>query len=184
MVEDTNVNADALTETNENEDGSVELKTYDAEYVKKLKAEAKEYRQAKAALKKEYEEVKAKLEALEAEKLTETEKDKKRIAELEKTLNEITNSIKQKEMDNLILKTTVGKNFVDTETAILLIKKELENEEEINEQTVSKVIDNLIKSKPFLVSQTSVNPSEGNFAKQNAEPAQDLKKMWEKILKS
>ena len=180
-MEDIKANAEVLAE--DEDESSVEQKAYDAEYVKKLKAEAKEYRQAKAALKKEYEETKAKLEALEAEKLTETEKDKKRIAELEKTLNDITNSIKQKEIDNLVLKATVGKNFVDIETATLLIKKELENEEEINEQIVSKVIDNLIKSKPFLVSQSSVNPSEGNFAKQNTEPAQDLKKMWEKFLR-
>ena len=162
----------------EENDSSDELKTYDAEYVKKLKAEAKEYRTSKAALKKELEEVKTKLEALEAEKLTETEKDKKRIAELEKALNDINSTIKAKDIDNLILKAITGKNLVDADTAALLIKKELEGEEEVNEASVNKAIDNLIKSKPFLVGSTSASVSDGNFARTNKEPIKDANKMF------
>lgn len=168
------VAADVAAEENESSD---ELKTYDAEYVKKLKAEAKEYRTSKAAVKKEFEEVKAKLEALEAEKLTETEKDKKKIAELEKALSDINGTIKAKDIDNLILKASIGKNFVDADTASLLIKKELEDAEEINEASVNKAIDNLIKNKPFLVGGTSANPSDGNFAKTSKEPAKDANKI-------
>ena len=169
------VAADVAAEENESSD---EQKTYDAEYVKKLKAEAKEYRTSKAALKKEFEEVKTKLEAIEAEKLTETEKDKKRIAELEKALSDINNTIKAKDIDNLILKASIGKNFVDAETATLLIKKELEGEEEVNEASVNKAIDSLIKSKPFLVGSTSASVSDGNFARTNKEPIKDANKMF------
>ena len=169
------VAADVAAEENESSD---EQKTYDAEYVKKLKAEAKEYRTSKAALKKEFEEVRTKLEALEAEKLTETEKDKKRIAELEKALSDINGTIKAKDIDNLILKASIGKNFVDAETAALLIKKELEDAEEINEASVGKAIDNLIKSKPFLVGGTSTNISDGNFAKTTKEPSKDPNRMF------
>jgi len=169
------VAADVAAEENESSD---EQKTYDAEYVKKLKAEAKEYRTSKAALKKEFEEVKAKLEALEAEKLTETEKDKKRIAELEKALSDINNTIKAKDIDNLILKAITGKNLVDADTAALLIKKELEGEEEVNEASVNKAIDSLIKSKPFLVGSTSASVSDGNFARTNKEPIKDANKMF------
>jgi predicted RNase H-like nuclease (RuvC/YqgF family) len=162
----------------EENDSSDEQKSYDAEYVKKLKAEAKEYRTSKAALKKEFEEVKTKLEALEAEKLTETEKDKKKIAELEKALNDINGTIKAKDIDNLILKASIGKNFVDAETAALLIKKELEDAEEINDASVNKAIDSLIKSKPFLVGGTSTNISDGNFAKTTKEPSKDPNRMF------
>ena len=172
MVEE-NVNSEELTE-----ESSDEQKTYDAEYVKKLKAEAKEYRTSKAALKKEFEEVRTKLEALEAEKLTETEKDKKRIAELEKALSDINGTIKAKDIDNLILKASIGKNLIDAETAALLIKKELEDAEEINEASVGKAIDNLIKSKPFLVGGTSANISDGNFAKTTKEPSKDPNRMF------
>jgi len=169
------VAADVAAEENESSD---EQKTYDAEYVKKLKAEAKEYRTSKAALKKEFEEVRTKLEALEAEKLTETEKDKKRIAELEKALSDINGTIKAKDTDNLILKASIGKNFVDADAASLLIKKELEDAEEINEASVGKAIDNLVKSKPFLVGGTSTNISDGNFAKTTKEPSKDPNRMF------
>jgi predicted RNase H-like nuclease (RuvC/YqgF family) len=169
------VAAEVAAEENESSD---EQKSYDAEYVKKLKAEAKEYRTSKAALKKEFEEVKTKLEALEAEKLTETEKDKKKIAELEKALSDINSTIKAKDIDNLILKASIGKNFVDAETAALLIKKELEDAEEINDASVNKAIDSLIKSKPFLVGGTSTNISDGNFAKTTKEPSKDPNRMF------
>ena len=179
MVDDK-VITDVVTDDDE-PDGS---KTYDAEYVKKLKAEAKEYRQAKAAEKKEKEEIKAKLDALEAEKLTATEKDKKKIAELEKQLADITGSIKAAGIDNLILKNAAGKNFVDIDTVSMLVKKELEAEEEVNDATVVKVIDNLIKTKPFLISSGNVNPSSGNFSKQDGDPVKDANAAMVEFLKS
>lgn len=160
-----NVNPEGLAEDGLDEPEGNEPKIYDADYVKKLKAEAKEYRQSKAALKKEYEEVKAKLDALEAEKLSDAEKKELKIKEYEAQLAELSKSAKEKEIDNLILKSVVGKNFVDIDTVSLLIKKELEAEEEINDKVVSKVVDNLIKNKPFLIASTSANPSDGNFPK-------------------
>ena len=164
-----NVNPEGLAEDGLDEPEGNEPKIYDADYVKKLKAEAKEYRQSKAALKKEYEEVKAKLDALEAEKLSDAEKKELKIKEYEAQLAELSKSAKEKEIDNLILKSVVGKNFVDIDTVSLLIKKELEAEEEINDKVVSKVVDNLIKNKPFLIASTSANPSDGNFPKNKQE---------------
>jgi hypothetical protein len=43
--------------------------------------------------------------------------------------------------------------------------------EEINEESVGKVIESLIKSKPFLVGSTSASVSDGNFARTNKEAA-------------
>lgn len=171
-MDEKEINSEELTD-----ESSDEQKTYDAEYVKKLKAEAKEYRQSKAQIKKEYEETKARLDALEAEKLTDAEKKDKRVKELEAELDNIKSSAKAREIDNLILKSINGKNIVDVETAMLLIHKELTSEEEINDKVVSKVVENIIKLKPFLVNSSSVTPSDGNFHKQNNEPAADPKKI-------
>lgn len=182
MTEDKKVDTDVSTDDDniDEPDGS---KTYDAEYVKKLKAEAKEYRQAKAAEKKEKEEYKAKLEAIEAEKLTEAEKDKKKITELEKQLTDIQGSIKAKDIDNLILKSLSGKNIVDGEAAELLIKKELTELDDVTPEAVTKIVDKLIKDKPYLISSTPVNPSDGNFAKQDNEPAKNPDKMFGEFLR-
>jgi len=176
---------DNKEETNTEElDEKEEEEVFTKDYVRKLREEAKAYRQSKAAEKKEKEEIKAKLDALEAEKLTATEKDKKKIAELEKQLADITGSIKAAGIDNLILKNAAGKNFVDIDTVSMLVKKELEAEEEVNDATVVKVIDNLIKTKPFLISSGNVNPSSGNFSKQDGDPKQDANKAFENFLKS
>lgn len=166
------------------DDDSDESKTYDAEYVKKLKAEAKSYRQDKAAMKKEYEDTKAKLDALEAAKLTETEKDKKRIAELEKKLIDTEQGIKAKDIDNLIVEAISDKNIIDKNVAKLLIRAELSGEEEINEKVVSKVVDKLIKDKPYLVSTNQVIPSDGNFAKTTGDPIKDANASMVKFLQS
>jgi hypothetical protein len=182
VVDKTN-SVDSVESEINNSEELEENKVFTAEDIKAIQLEAKTYRKEKAAVKKEFEEVKAKLEALEAEKLTETEKDKKKIAELEKALSDINGTIKAKDTDNLILKASIGKNFVDADTASLLIKKELEDAEEINEASVGKAIDNLIKSKPFLVGGTSANPSDGNFAKANNEPAKNPDAMFGEFLR-
>jgi len=175
---------DNKEETNTEELDEKEEEVFTKDYVRKLREEAKAYRQSKAAEKKEKEEIKAKLDALEAEKLTATEKDKKKIAELEKQLADITGSIKATGIDNLILKNAAGKNFVDLDTVSMLVKKELEAEEEVNDATVVKVIENLIKTKPFLISSGNPNPSSGNFGKQDGEPAKDANASMVEFLKS
>lgn len=182
MVDKTN-SVDSVESEINNSEELEENKVFTAEDIKAVQLEAKTYRKEKAALKKELEEVKTKLEALESEKLTETEKDKKKIAELEKALSDINGAIKAKEIDNLILKASMGKNFVDAETATLLIKKELEGVEEINEESVGKVIESLIKSKPFLVGSTSASVSDGNFARTNKEPAKNPDAMFGEFLR-
>lgn len=174
---------DQVTTDEVTEESSDEQKTYDAEYVKSLREEAKSYRKDKAALKKEFEDTRKKLEALEAEKLTDTEKKEKRIKELEGELEKIQGLIKQKEVDNLVLKAVSGKNIVDIETATLLIQKELASEEEVTSDTVSKVVDKVIKEKPFLVNASGANPSDGNFAKTKNEPTKDPDEMFGDFLR-
>ena len=156
-------------------------KISDAEMIKKLKAEAKSYRQSKATLKKEFEETKAKLEALEAEKLTDAEKKEKKIAELEKRLVDIQTETKEKEIDNLILTAAAGRNFVDIKVVQTLIKDELQGVEEVDEKVINKVIDTLAKEKPFLIS-SGASPSKGNFEKTDKEPKKDADKLMSEFL--
>lgn len=177
------VDEKVVTEVITDDDDLDESKKYDAEYVRKLKAEAKEYRQGKAALKKDYEDTKAKLDALEADKLTDTEKKDKRVKELETELLNIQGSVKAKETENLILKAISGKNFIKIDIVTLLIKKELESEEEINDKIIEKIVDKLIKENPFLVSSGNINPSDGNFRKQSNEPVQDVDMLFGKMIR-
>jgi len=168
MVEDKKVITDVVTDDDKDDiDDSDESKVNTADYIKKLKAEAKSYRVGKAALKKEYEDTKAKLDALEAEKLTDTEKKDKRIIELEKKLVDNEVNTNQAKTDNLILKSISDKNFVDVDVVSMLVNKELESEEEIDNKVIGKIVDKLIKDKPYLVSSGTVNPSDGNFGKQD-----------------
>jgi len=170
MVEDKKVITDVVADDDKDADidDSDESKINTADYIKKLKAEAKSYRVGKAALKKEYEDTKAKLDALEAEKLTDTEKKDKRIIELEKKLVDNEVNTNQAKTDNLILKAISGKNFVDVDVVSMLVNKELDSEEEIDEKVIVKIVDKLIKDKPYLISSGSVNPSDGNFKKQDS----------------
>ena len=179
MVEDKKVITDVVTDDDEKDiDDSDESKINTADYIKKLKAEAKSYRVGKAALKKEYEDTKAKLDALEAEKLTDTEKKDKRIIELEKKLVDNEVNTNQAKTDNLILKAISGKNFVDVDVVSMLVNKELESEEEVNDKVIAKIVDKLIKDKPYLISSGIVNPSDGNFKKQDSELAQSTDQMF------
>lgn len=156
-----------LTSANNDSD---ESKTFDADYVKQLREEAKSYRQEKAALKKQFEEVSEKLSQLEAEKLTDVEKKEAKIKELEKQLADISTATKRSDVDNMILKAITGLPIVDVDAAILLINKDLGNEENINGEIVKKVVDNIIKNKPWLVSGDTQNIGAGNFAKQDKKP--------------
>jgi len=178
MVEE-NVTTEEVTE-----ESSDEQKTFDADYVKQLREEAKTYRKDKAALKKEYEEAKAKLTSLEAEKLTDVEKKEAKIAELEKQLTDIQSATKAKDIDNMVLKAISGKPIVDVEAAMLLIQKELASEDEVNDEVVTKIVENVLKAKPYLISTDKQNIGAGNFARQDNEPAKDPDRMLGEFLNS
>jgi vacuolar-type H+-ATPase subunit I/STV1 len=181
MTEGTNQNLNEPdgSNANPNPDGSGENKPklYDEKFVKELQTETIQRR-------KEIEGLKKQLKEIEDAKLTEAEKKEKELNETKAKLESLENSIKQGNVDNLILKSLTGKNIVDVEAAELLIKKELASEEEITDKVVEKVVDKLIKDKPYLVSTTPVNPSDGNFGKQNNEAGQDANASMVKFLQS
>lgn len=154
-------------------------KVYDEEYVNTVKAES-------IARAKKLKEVEDKLKKLEDEKLSETEKDKKRITELEAEKASILSGQKDKDIDNLILKKSNGKNIVDIDALMLFAKKELASVENVDEKAVEAVIGKILKDKPYLVSSTTVIPGDGNFKNNDNRSAKDpiggfngwLQKQW------
>ncbi len=159
------------TDSDESEEESTDVEdvkgTYTEEQYKAVVSES-------ITRKKKINDLEKKLKAFEDEKLTETEKKDKKIAEMEKQLVDLQTEQKDKEIDNLILTVANGKNFNDMEIVKMLAKKELDSEEEVTKEAVEKIIDKLAKDKPYLVSsEGGVNPSSGNFGKQNKEAKTD-----------
>ena len=170
MADEKDINSEELDDNKDeiiDEDEKEKDKKFDYSYVKELREEAKKYRTDKANLKKEFEKVQKQLKEIEDAKLTDSEKDKKAITDLEKKLVDIQTEYKDREIDNLILTVASGKNFIDLETVKLLAKKELADEEDIDKKVVEKVLDKLAKDKPYLLkSNSSSAPGSGNFGKQ------------------
>ena len=169
-----------MAEEKENKDNSEELeeenkdseeekdKKFDYNYVKELREEAKKYRTDKAGLKKEYEKIQKQLKEIEDAKLTDSEKDKKKISDLEKKLVDIQTEYKEKEIENLIVTVAASKNFAGLEEVKLLAQKELASEDDIDDKVVGKVLDKIAKEKPYLIkSDKSATAGSGNFGKQD-----------------
>ena len=159
-------------------------KKFDYSYVRELREEAKKYRTDKAKLKTEYAKKEAELKKLEDAKLSDTEKDKKKIIELEKNLVDIQTEYKDKEIDNLILTVASDKNFADMEVVKLLAKAELASEEDVDKKTVERVIEKIAKDKPYLVSgEKSATSSSGNFAKKDMKGEKDPDVIFGEMIK-
>lgn len=177
MTEDNkNVSADAQNNQQKSDDNAGKTpKTY-------TEAEYKELQSESVSRRKKLEEYEAKLKALEDEKLTEAEKKEKELKDTKAKLDSLEGSIRQKEIDNYILKSMSGKNFIDNDAVELLIKKELASVEEITAESVGKITEKLIKDKPQLIASNSANPSDGNFGKQGGEVSKSGVDALQKLL--
>jgi len=175
MAEDKNINPEGLDgdeeEVTEDSDVNEEEKDkkFDYNYVKELREEAKKYRTDKAQLKKDFEKIQKQLKEIEDAKLTDSEKDKKKIADLEKKLTDIEAKGKEKDIENLIVTAAAGKNFADLEVVKLLAQKELASEEDIDGKVVAKILDKIAKEKPYLIKSDTTTASGGNFEKRDME---------------
>lgn len=170
MTEENEVTTDEVTEN----EGSDEPKTFDQSYVKELREEAKSYRKKLAAIKEEN-------EKLTNEKLSDTEKREKRIKDLEKALEDKEAEIFSTKTTSLITKALIGKPIVDSDTAMMLIQKELDGEEDIDEKVVSKAVDTVLKAKPYLTA-SEPKAGAGNFGKTDKEPAKNPDEMMGEFL--
>ena len=146
--------------------------TYDKKYVDSLKTEAKTRRL-------KLRDVEAELKKLQGEKLTDSEKKDAQIKKLEKDVLELTSESKNIKLDSMIMGIASTKGFADLDTVLLIAKKELASEEDIDSKLVEKVIDKIVKDKPFLLaSEDTKTPSPGSGEKQDMEAAKDPDKMF------
>jgi len=114
--------------------------------------------------------------------LTEAQKRDKRISELEAERDKILTAQKDKDIDNLILKKSTGKNIVDIDAVMLFAKKELAGVEDVNDAAVESVIGKILNDKPYLVSTTNVIPGDGNFKKSDVDASKDPDSMFGEFL--
>jgi len=145
-------------------------KVYTEEYVNTVKA-------SDIARGKQIKELETKLKKFEDEKLTDSEKKEKRIAELEAEKASILSGQKDKDIDNLILKKSNGKNVIDIDALMMFAKKELASVEVVDDKAVEGVIDKILKEKAYLVSTSNIIPGDGNFRKNDNEIAKDPDKL-------
>jgi hypothetical protein len=171
MAEDIKKNVGSEEPENESPQGEEENKdTYSKDDYNKVVAES-------ITRKKKLEKAEAELKKIQEEKLTESEKKDLHIKQLEEEIKGLKDKDKQKDIDVYISDSIAGKNFIDIPAVKLLVKAELSGEEEIDSKAVEKVVEDLIKNKPYLISSAAPNPSSGNFAKKDNEPAKNADQM-------
>jgi polyhydroxyalkanoate synthesis regulator phasin len=179
MDEDKTKNLEGLTDgddtTTEDKD-----KKFDYSYVKELREEAKKYREDKAKLRADFEKIQKQLKEIEDAKLTDSEKDKKKISELEKQLVDVQNEYKSRGIENLIIAGAAGRNFIDIDAVKIFALKELASEDDIDEKAVGKVLDKIAKDKPYLVkADEAATANSGNFGRQEMDGKTDEQKFAE-----
>lgn len=141
--------------------------SFDAEYVKKLRSEAAENR-------RKLRDLETRVKAEDDKKLSETERMQKRLAELEKEAEQL----KQDRQERTVRYETMlaaGKlNIVDPDAAFRLMDASaLEFDENGSPTNVEKVLQGLIKARPYLVKPVSspdINAGEGRGAGSGAGP--------------
>ena len=165
---DKNVNQDGNDNNDDNDSGQdQDTSNTDKDYIDNLKAESIKNR-------KKYQEVRDELKKLQDEKLSETEKDKERIKELESQIKEV-ESVK---VENMILSAASGENFIDLSVVKVLVREELAGEDDIDSKAVEKAVKKIAKDKPYLVKSgdNTATPGAGNTAKKDLDGKTDEEK--------
>ena len=168
--EEKNVNLDGDDNNDNDTEKDQDVKQYDEDYVSSLKGESIKNR-------KKYQEARDELKKLQDEKLSESEKDKQKIKELETQLTE-NESVK---LDNQILSAMTGEEFIDPSVAKMLIREELAGADDIDSKAVDKAVKKIAKDKPYLVkSDDTTTPGKGNTEKKNmdGESSEDKFAKW------
>ena len=124
--------------------------TFDAEYVKSLRGEAAGYRK-KAA------DFEAKLKEIEDSKLSETDKLNKRVADLEKLQSEGIRDRQERIVKYEVMLGAQKLGIVDPDAAYRLLDlAELKFDEDGNPTNLEKVLQDLLKAKPYLIKVAAV----------------------------
>ena len=128
---------------------------FDAEYVRGLRKEAAQYR--------------TRLKALEDAKLSDQEKSQKRLAELERAAAEASSNLQQRVMEYEVKLAASRLGIVDPDAAWRLIDaSSLEFDESGKPKNLDRVLNELLKDKPWLSAQpTARNGAAGSGTQGN-----------------
>lgn len=141
-----------------------EQERFDADYVRKLRAEAADYR-------KRLRELEGKVKAEEEAKLTEQEKLQKRLAELERKEAEYQQILQARTLEYEVKLQASRLGVVDPEAAYRLLDvKQIEFDDDGKPTNLEKVLKELVAQKPYLVvsggTPSPTNPAQGRVSGQ------------------
>jgi hypothetical protein len=158
------VNEEVAQEAVQPDVQETEGERFDAEYVRKLRAEAAEYR-------RRLRELESKVKSEEEAKMTEQERLQKRLAELERKEAEYQRVIQSRTLEYEVKLLAVRLGIVDPDAAYRLLDlKQIEFDDDGRPVNLEKVIRDLIATKPYLVSQQApvspTNPAQGRISGQ------------------
>lgn len=148
------VNEGAAQEAANSETQAVEeQERFDADYVRKLRAEAAEYR-------KRLRELEGKVKADEEAKMTEQEKLQKRLAELERKETEYQQTLQARTLEYEVKLHAAQLGIVDAEAAYKLVDlAEIEFDENGKPINIDNVLRDLISKKSWLVAGARSSPT-------------------------
>lgn len=100
-----------------------------------------------------------KLKGIEDAQLSEQEKLTKRAQELEQTATQRDNELRQERAEREVERTARRLNIVDEETALALVRSKIEFDDAGKPTNVTKLLEQLVKDKPFLIGQGAPPPA-------------------------
>ena len=141
-----------------------EQEHFDADYVRKLRAEAAEYR-------KRLRELESKVKADEEAKLTEQEKLQRRLAELERKEAEYQQALQARTLEYEVKLQASRLGIVDPEAAFRLLDlAQIEFDDDGKPANLEKILKELVGKKPYLVVSSGMpsptNPAQGRISGQ------------------
>lgn len=162
-----------------------EHEKFDAEYVKKLRAEAADYR-------RRLRELESTVKQHEDAKLSDMEKLQKRSAQLERQLAEYERERQERTVRYEVMLAAGKLGIIDPEAAYRLLDlAALEYDEEGTPSNLEAALKSLVKSKPYLVAQPAgggspTNPSRGGNAVLTREDIEkmspeEINRRWDEI---
>lgn len=159
------VNEGATQEVAQSEaQAAEEQERFDAEYVRKLRAEAAEYR-------KRLRELEGKVKTEEEAKMSEQERLQRRLAELERKEIEYQQSLQARTLEYEVKLHAARLGIVDPEAAYRLLDlKQIEFNDDGKPTNIEEAMKKLIANKPYLVGQVNhvspTNPAQGRVSGQ------------------
>lgn len=169
--------------TKQPQEGETEPQTgevFDADYVRRLRAEAADYR-------RKLRDLEAKVKAEQEAKMTEQEGLRQRLAELEQREAEYQRLLRTRTLEYEVKIQAVQMGVVDPEIVYRLIEPgEIEYDDDGRPKNLEKVLKSLVSARPYLLSTSAAsptNPSRGGLTLDDVRrmsPA-EINRRWDEV---